>query len=73
MRIASLSPEIRVDAMCDHVCEIPKGSAFGVAMGIRSVTWRSARSEEVIVKYFGAEAWLCTWHTVGACDKSYRT
>jgi hypothetical protein len=38
MRTASLSPEIRVEAMCDHVCGIPNGRGFGVAIGMRSVT-----------------------------------
>jgi hypothetical protein len=28
--------------MCDHVWGMPKGSGFGVAIGIIGVTWRSA-------------------------------
>jgi hypothetical protein len=48
MRMASFSPDIRVDAMCDHVAGIPNGRGFGVTIGMRSVTWRSARRVEGI-------------------------
>jgi len=38
MRMASLSPEMRVEAMWDHVYGIPKGRGCCVTIGISSVT-----------------------------------
>ena len=52
IRMASFSPEMRVDAMCDHVWGIPNGRGFGVTIGMRSVTCRSARRVEVILDGF---------------------
>ncbi len=39
--------------MCDHVCGMPKGSGLGVAIGMSGVTWRSARSLDVMVAVSG--------------------
>lgn len=57
-RRASLSPEMSVEAMWDHVSGMSNGKGLVGRKGMRSVTWVSARKIEAIVipyQLFSAE------------------